>query len=552
MKVLPSFFKEDWHYFKYNLSKTLNGIFYFLCRIPGVKKVINERIYAAYELKSLLSILLTILSILYSFLIKIFVFVIVILTQVSLITFFKGDKFSDVFSKIDQPMMQQGAFLWLLLVVVIWGFYNHFSVITTQKLIDFYTAFSLSRNQFILGQKFVGIIKNAIFYFFAGLFYGYVANNMTLVLFIPLSYLAGNFLLFNFCQRIYMLNYSTVRRRWLGTIATGFFLVIIGSLYYLDLVAPLTRIFTNWMLLPVWVILILVGYKSAWNYPKQNEFIRKTIVQSLSFYEAIKSTKQENDQYIGQGLKMQKQLQVTKDNQIDRLEGNEYLNALLFSRYRQVFNKKIRALLVGFSIVVVGLTSLRIAGVSNYINEVDTLQLLPLLFLLMYFLSFGKQVVQMLFVNCDSSMLYYSFYRERSTILKGFTYRLRQIFKYNSLIILEIFLLFVLLQVLNNFYLSWQFFGTLLLLLLALGLLFSFHELFIYYLLQPFTVDMSVKSPLYKVITWVFYYFAYMNTQVRATGFLYVIFISIISILYVAIGLVVIYKMAPKTFKIKE
>lgn len=117
---------------------------------------------------------------------------------------------------------------------------------------------------------------------------------------------------------------------------------------------------------------------------------------------------------------------------------------------------------------------------------------------------------------------------------------------------MEIFLLFVLLQVLNNFYLSWQFFGTLLLLLLALGILFSFHELFIYYLLQPFTVDMSVKSPLYKVITWVFYYFAYMNTQVRATGFLYVIFISIISILYVAIGLVVIYKMAPKTFKIKE
>lgn len=76
--------------------------------------------------------------------------------------------------------------------------------------------------------------------------------------------------------------------------------------------------------------------------------------------------------------------------------------------------------------------------------------------------------------------------------------------------------------------------------------------LFIYYLLQPFTVDMSVKSPLYKVITWVFYYFAYMNTQVRSTGFLYVICISIISILYVAIGLVIIYKMAPKTFKIKE
>ena len=100
MKVLAVFFKEDWHYFKYNLSKTLNGIFYFLRRFPGVKKVITERVYAAYELKSLLSILLTILSILYSFLIKIFVFVIVILTQVSLVTFFKGDKFSDFFLKL--------------------------------------------------------------------------------------------------------------------------------------------------------------------------------------------------------------------------------------------------------------------------------------------------------------------------------------------------------------------------------------------------------------------------------------------------------------------
>ncbi|MHC5248748.1 hypothetical protein [Enterococcus sp. LJL90] len=552
MKVLASFFKEDWQFFNYKLTKNLNGFLYFLRRVPGLKKIISEQIYAAYELKRALGILLTILSVGYSFLKKILVFVLLVAAQIFMVTLFDGGDFFELFMQLNQPLLQQAALLWLLLVVLVWGFYNQFSVITTQGMIDFYTEFALSRNQFILGQKFIEIFKSAVFYLLTGLIYGVLAGKIALALTFPLSYLAGNFLLFVFCRWLYMLNFSKGTRRLIGVIATGLFLAVIAGLYYFDLIAPLTSIYTSWLSVPVWLLLTVVGFSGAWRYPRQNEFIGKTIVQSVGFYEANTSDLQKNKEYIGTGLKMQKQLEVNFDDKVDKLKGSEYLNALLFSRYRQVFNKKIRYLLIGFAVVTVLLIGLRIFNITDYLDEGGTLQLLPLLFFLMYFISFGKQIVQMLFVNCDSSMLYYPFYREGSTILKGFTYRLRQTFKYNSLIILGIFLLFVLLQVLNNFYLSWQFFGALLLLLVALGFLFSFHELFIYYLIQPFTVDMTVKSPLYKVITWVFYYFAYMNTQIRFTGFLYVIGISVICLLYVAIGLVIIYRVAPRTFKIKS
>ena len=48
---------------------------------------------------------------------------------------------------------------------------------------------------------------------------------------------------------------------------------------------------------------------------------------------------------------------------------------------------------------------------------------------------------------------------------------------------------------------TWYFIEVLFLLLTSLTALFSFHELFIYYLLQPFTGDMRVVNPVYKFVS---------------------------------------------------
>ncbi|MDN6545863.1 MAG: hypothetical protein L0K75_11205, partial [Enterococcaceae bacterium] len=295
--------------------------------------------------------------------------------------FFKGSQSANLFSQINQPMLAQSAFLWFVFVVLILGFYNHFSVTLNKTAIDFYTEFSLSRHRFILGQKFIELFKNTCFYFFTGLLYSLIASNLSLALILPLSYLAGNFWLFIFCRWLYMFNHSKATRRWIGGIATGLFLMLLFSLYYFGLVAPLNKLYTSWLSLPIWLVLAFWGMKAAWTYPKQTAFIDKIIIQSLSFYDALTTQKPEQDQYIGQGLKMQKQLQVNKDQQVDKLVGTEYLNALLFSRYRQVFNKKIRYLFISFTLLVISLIGLRLANIRGYISETETIQLLPLLFI---------------------------------------------------------------------------------------------------------------------------------------------------------------------------
>ena len=82
-------------------------------------------------------------------------------------------------------------------------------------------------------------------------------------------------------------------------------------------------------------------------------------------------------------------------------------------------------------------------------------------------------------------------------------------------------------------------------------LFFSFHDLFIYYLLQPFTDDMAVVSPLYRFLSFGMYWVAWLFTQIHFYGYGYAILIGTVTLLYVGIGTAVIYRVAPKTFRIR-
>ncbi len=216
-----------------------------------------------------------------------------------------------------------------------------------------------------------------------------------------------------------------------------------------------------------------------------------------------------------------------------------------------LINKQLKQRLIGiFAGAAVVIVLLQFVS-NKVLEEKVVINLLPILFFAMYILTFGKKVVQLVFINCDSSMLYYPFYRERETILQGFMYRFWQTFRLNGILSLALFLAFFALNIFNGFFLSASFFLVLGFLLISLSFLFSFHELFIYYILQPFTSDLDVINPVYKFISTGLYWVAYMNLQVRASGFTYVLGLATVSLIYVAIGLVVIFMYAPKTFRFK-
>ena len=104
----------------------------------------------------------------------------------------------------------------------------------------------------------------------------------------------------------------------------------------------------------------------------------------------------------------------------------------------------------------------------------------------------------------------------------------------------------------NNRALGIEFLLLLLFVMTSLSILFSFHELFVYYILQPFTSDFQVKNPVYKIVDGVFYMLAYMSLQIKSGGMQYGIIISTVSLVYFVVGIMVIFKVAPKTFKLKN
>ena len=98
---------------------------------------------------------------------------------------------------------------------------------------------------------------------------------------------------------------------------------------------------------------------------------------------------------------------------------------------------------------------------------------------------------------------------------------------------------------------SYSFKSTLFLLLISLTALFSFHDLFIYYILQPFTKDMEVINPVYKFLSGALYWVAYLNIKLDLGSHLYVLLISLAMIAYVSIGYWILLKKAPQTFRLK-
>lgn len=168
--------------------------------------------------------------------------------------------------------------------------------------------------------------------------------------------------------------------------------------------------------------------------------------------------------------------------------------------------------------------------------------------MVMYVASMGKAFAQMVFVNCDISMLHYPFYREAKTIITGFHYRFLQTVKLNAAFsgsLLLALIIFTRAQLAIESYLLTA------LLLLSLTALSSFHDLFIYYILQPFTKDMEVVNPVYKFLSGALYWVAYLNIKLDLGSHLYILLISLAMIAYVSIGYWILLKKAPQTFRLK-
>ncbi|HEM4557937.1 TPA: hypothetical protein U1Z93_001920 [Streptococcus suis] len=539
MKTILRYF---WYQEKYNLYRTVNGFFYYLRKLPLVGKSIPESIFKSYSFKSGLFLILHILSIPSRFLVK---------GLWLALNFYFASFWMNILSTGEPTFWNilpntwlLGFSLWLVFVGYAYRFGKGFEPFIAKSEREFMQNFGLSQSSFLQSQLFIEPIITSLSYLPALLIFSSLSGNW---LYLPLGLLtipAGSFTGQALNRWFFNRRILSRRNSWQSWVILGTGLAVIACLIlFRNHLSPI-------FLLPVLVcqiLLIWFGYGYLKQQTNHLDYLYYCMDQSLQMDKKLFELTKGNE-YTRQGLLMQDKLSTEKGKDLSHLSGMTYLNALLFDRYKKVLYKKVRGWVLSLVVILVALEAFRYYLEPFELTDAVLLRCLPFSFMIMYVASSGKVVAQMVFVNCDISMLHYPFYREAKTIIAGFNYRFLQTFKLN---LIFAFSLFLAIMALGRFAFSLETILLTALLLISLTALFSFHDLFIYYILQPFTKDMEVVNPVYKFLSGALYWVAYLNIKLDIGSHLYILLISLAMIAYVSIGYWILLKKAPQTFRLK-
>ncbi|HEM5092315.1 TPA: hypothetical protein U1241_002112 [Streptococcus suis] len=539
MKTILRYF---WYQEKYNLYRTVNGFFYYLRKLPLVGQSIPESIFKSYSFKSSLFLILHIFSIPSRFLVKGIWLAIYSCIATFWIKLLSNNQLD--FWQIPSDTWLLGFSLWLVFVGYAYRFGKGFEPFIAKSEREFMQNFGLSQSSFLQSQLFIEPIITSLSYLPALLIFSSLSGNW---LYLPLGLLtipAGSFTGQALNRALFNRGVLVRRNSWQSWVILGTGLAAIACLIlFRNHLSPI-------FLLPVLacqVLLIWFGYGYLKQQTNHLDYLYYCMDQSLQMDKKIFEMTKGNE-YTRQGLQMQAKLSIEKGKDLSHLSGMTYLNALLFDRYKKVLYKKVRNWVLSLVVILVALEAFRYYLEPFELTDAVLLRCLPFSFMIMYVASSGKVVAQMVFVNCDISMLHYPFYREAKTIIAGFNYRFLQICKLNLIFASSLFLT---IMALGRFAFSLETILLTALLLISLTALFSFHDLFIYYILQPFTKDMEVVNPVYKFLSGALYWVAYLNIKLDLGSHLYILLISIAMITYVSIGYWILLKKAPQTFRLK-
>lgn len=252
-------------------------------------------------------------------------------------------------------------------------------------------------------------------------------------------------------------------------------------------------------------------------------------------------------------LKEQSRKNISADSGItSSKKGFEYLNELFIKRHKKILWRSAERITLGVLAVFAAVLVLFV-----YVPEAKSavngalMNFLPLSLFVMYILNRGTGFTQALFVNCDSSLLTYSFYKSPKFILKLFQIRLREIIKVNLLPATVIGGGLIILLYASGGTDNPLNYAVLFVSVVALSIFFSVHYLTLYYLLQPYNAGTEIKSGTYKLAMWGTYMVCYIFLQMRFPTLIFGASTIVFCLVYCAAASLLVYRLAPKTFKIR-
>ena len=557
-----------------------NSLVFALKKTPVIGKLIPDKLYSTTFLKVIYWIFHVIVEVFKLFIGKIFG-----LGMIYLAAFLLSDQYieHEMVQGVSRSAMYGNLGLFIFLLYAFCGILirvPYFNCTTEKE----YLVFMLRMDAKKLNETLIwyDLAKLFIGYVMAGIFAVITGAPFWLWLGIPVLALAVKFigiglqiLSFRFKSRLHKsLKISAVAyliRLALVLLAGPFFIVFVANGYFIPML-QMVIITVLTVIAGIWGLTMFLKTDSNLHRRALHDNISKTEVKATSQYDNTKSFKKIKAKGTVKGDK----------------KGFEYLNALFVKRHWTmlcmkpfIFTIIVAAVMILFSgEFIYGYYSRY--GADNCWNMVITNiinfftfrgfsdALLPVgndpafeffryvaqshLLALMIPLSISDnsfKSTQAMFINCDNSLMTFSFFKQREKIIKLFDIRLKQLIKINigPVVSLGLFADLILFVTGGQSY-PGEYLVTILVGFM-LSILTSVTWLALYYLFQPFTTSVVAKSGAYRITSIIIYSVASILVWVPLVSYILAPVLLVFTAGYVFFLRNRVYKLAPKTWKIK-
>lgn len=325
---------------------------------------------------------------------------------------------------------------------------------------------------------------------------------------------------------------------------------------YLPLFLHLPQTVAPVIIHPAFVLLAAIAggacfYYLMWGYKGYGKKLKQSIELKYLFSDAMKQAKQSS---FAEVEMKEKDLRISQEKvaKYQNRKGYAYMNAIFFARHRRQLVRPIYYRLAVTAVILAGGIFLFVSDKNTAVNLSENLcVLLPYFVFIMYAMSVGDKSCRAMFYNCDISLLRYGYYRKPGTILQNFKIRLIRISLYNLIVGLALCLVAVIFCMIcqtSLFTLDLLAFSVSIMLL---AVLFTVHHLFLYYVFQPYSTGLDIKNPFFTAINSAMYFICFMCLKIKAGGTGFTMAVLAFTICYIAVALVLVYRLAPKYFRIK-
>lgn len=495
-----------------------NAFINFLSKLPGFKILSFKKLYKNTGLKKILAV---------------FGFLFELIKETVIPSIFTALIFWRLFVRLGIDNISVKLLSYILIAVIASKISKSTFLIHNEDDYIFLNLFSINSRVYYLNKIFSNIVISILANFPATY---YVFQDLGIALKLAVLNLAS-MLIVNMIYLTYIKKRETLPKSEIRALISALFVILGGLVIFLRVDLNLDDKILNILaivsaIISIFGIAFILRYK---NYPALKRITANSSGQVVKM-SVTTTINEDSSQYLVSDAEEIQNFQ----NKYKDVDPAKYIDMAFFSRYRKVFKKNLRSNFSG-SIAILIIYSIAIKiGIIKKPQSFSDISGLAIAFAVGT--GYSAALLQMCFRNVDRILLKNKILTEQG-LYESLKYRIRMLIKASFFDLLSVGLGFLILIFLNGLKFEPVEFARIMAAYLAMMASMGLVEIMVYYIFSPYSAELNVKSPAYKVVRFisglVFALFILKNANI----------LNIEKYIYIAFGVtVLIFLFAKKYF----